>query len=51
MREDPDARDDKDGIAYFPGNDDTRTAQAKRIVQDYASGLREMLNKLRKMCN
>jgi hypothetical protein len=30
-------------------NDDARTEDAKRVVDDYAKGFREMLDKLRKL--
>jgi hypothetical protein len=41
MRGDSDDRDEKSRHR----DDDTRTEQAKRVVEDYAQALREMLHK------
>jgi hypothetical protein len=32
-------------------DDDARTREARRVMEDYAAGMREMLQKLRKLFN
>jgi hypothetical protein len=32
-------------------DDDARTREAKRVMEDYAAGMREMLEKLRRLFN